>query len=490
MTVQAKKLLKYALLRFPFVGEVRNHIISMHGRMAALESRLAKIEQFGTEEEEESALSAVSDFWRAYRNLVDSNRSPILVDLMHNNPEYLLRSLVIAKFCQLISRAPLFGVIGIPGVLDPIVRSNYNPSNNVRMANSFDIFNIIEAPNADADDNYEQDGRSAIARIALQAAENDALPAKAIAELQNVRTLAGFPIGRVVQETFMRGELGATVRAGSRLMHWTRKVFGFHSFTEQTLSTLRPEAFVTGHIDYCPWGHLAEALVRRGGRVVWYRNDSRLSMHVLDRIDQGRTLNGMVRQLESETFKSFESRMATCAERRKRADAAAKAHFDSVSRGVGRNYRWVDPADYVHDEPIPLAPGRPTYCLFTHTMTDQPCADDSLFVDFVEWLAQTCRHAAECQSYNLLVKIHPLDRVYDSSNAVDRIAKAHAAAWNIHFSRSQIAPETILRRCVLGITVRGTPGIEMTARGLPMILAGRGAYSDAGFCIVPKTQSE
>ena len=38
--------------------------------------------------------------------------------------------------------------------------------------------------------------------------------------------------------------------------------------------------------------------------------------------------------------------------------------------------------------------------------------------------------------------------------------------------------------------VRGTPGIEMTARGLPMILAGRGPYSDAGFCIAPKTQSE
>jgi hypothetical protein len=498
MTVQGKKLLKDTLLRLPFVGELRNHIVGMNGRIAALESRLAKIEQFsleraeqlGIEQEKQAALSAVSDFWRAYPGHVEPNRPPILVDLMHNDPEYLLRSLVIAKFCQLISGAPLIGILGIPGMLYPIIRSSYSPSDNVRMANSFEIYNVIEAPNTDADDNYERDGRSAIERIALQAPEGDALPPKAIAELRNVRTLGGFPIGKVVQETFMRGDREATVRAGRRLMHWTGKVFGFHSFTEQTLSTLRPGAFVTGHIDYCPWGHLAEALVRRGGRVVWYRNDSRLSMHVLDRIEQGRTLNGMVRQLESDSFKSFESKMAARPERRKRADSAAQAHFDSVSRGVGRNYRWVDPAADVHDEPIPLAGERPTYCLFTHTMTDQPNADESLFIDYLDWLEQTCQHAAECQSYNLLVKIHPLDRAYDGSNAVDRVAEAYVDAPNIHFSRNQIAPETILQRCVLGITVRGTPGIEMTARGLPMILAGRGAYSDAGFCMAPKTQSE
>jgi hypothetical protein len=490
MTVQGKQLLKDALLRIPFVGELRNHIISMHGRVATLESRLTKVEQSGIEVGREAALSALADFWRGCPSHVDPNLPPILVDLMHCDPDYLLRSLVIAKFCQLTSGAPLIGILGIPGILYPLVGSNYSRSDNVRMANSFEIHNIIEAPDTDADDNYERDGRTAIERIALQAPEGDALPPKAIAELRNVRTLAGFPIGRVVQETFMRGDREPTVRAGRRLMHWTRKVFGFHSFTEQTLSTLRPGVFVTGHIDYCPWGHLAEALVRRGGRVVWYRSDSRLSMHVLDRIDQGRTLNGMVRQLEAEAFKSFESKMATCAKRRKRADSAAQARFDSVSRGLGRNYRWVDPADYDHDEPIPLAAERPTYCLFTHTMTDQPNADDGLFVDFLEWLEQTCQHAAECQSYNLLVKIHPLDRTYDDSNAVDRLAEAYTDAPNIHFSRSQIAPETILRRCVLGITVRGTPGIEMTARGLPMILAGRGPYSDAGFCIAPKTQSE
>ena len=214
MTVQGKKLLKDTLLRLPFVGELRNHIVGMNGRIAALESRLAKIEQFsleraeqlGIEQEKQAALSAVSDFWRAYPGHVEPNRPPILVDLMHNDPEYLLRSLVIAKFCQLISGAPLIGILGIPGMLYPIIRSSYSPSDNVRMANSFEIYNVIEAPNTDADDNYERDGRSAIERIALQAPEGDALPPKAIAELRNVRTLGGFPIGKVVQETFMRGD--------------------------------------------------------------------------------------------------------------------------------------------------------------------------------------------------------------------------------------------------------------------------------------------
>jgi hypothetical protein len=208
-------------------------------------------------------------------------------------------------------------------------------------------------------------------------------------------------------------------------------------------------------------------------------------------IDQDSTLNGMMRQIEGEAFKSFELKIAATAESRASADVAARLRWDAVRGGLGRNYRWVNPAHYIYDEPIPLDyRRRPTYCLFTHTFTDQPAADEGLFVDYLEWLDQTCRHAAVSASYNLLVKVHPLDRSYDVSGAADRIADAYSSANNIHFTRNQIAPETLLRRCDLGITVRGSPGIEMTALGLPMILAGRGAYSDAGFCIVPKTRSE
>ena len=101
-----------------------------------------------------------------------------------------------------------------------------------------------------------------------------------------------------------------------------------------------------------------------------------------------------------------------------------------------------------------------------------------------------CRHAAETAAYNLLVKVHPLDRSYDRSASADRLGAAYASAKNIRFIRDQVAPHQLLRRCDLGITVRGTPGIEMTALGLPMILAGRSPYSDAGFCIAPTTRAE
>jgi hypothetical protein len=84
MTVQRKKLLKDALLRLPFVSEPRNHLISTSGPIAALESRLAKVEQFGIErhdqlgieQEKQAALSAGSDFWRANPGHVDSTSDP------------------------------------------------------------------------------------------------------------------------------------------------------------------------------------------------------------------------------------------------------------------------------------------------------------------------------------------------------------------------------------------------------------------------------
>ena len=171
----------------------------------------------------------------------------------------------------------------------------------------------------------------------------------------------------------------------------------------------------------------------------------------------------------------------------------AQARSAAVLKGVGRHFRWVpvDPLVGSPATPVPfLNSDRPNYCLFTHTFTDQPAPDEALFVDHLEWVEETCRHAVATQAYNLIIKIHPLDRAYDVSGAADRLAAAFASAPNIHFTRDQIEPEELTKHCALGLTVRGTPGLEMSAGGLPMMLAGRGLYSDTGICLVPRTRAE
>ena len=202
----------------------------------------------------ERALETVCDFWSTSGRPVASDQPPILVELFHENTEYLLRALTVAKFAQQVSGAPLIAIHGVPGILEPLIGSRLKRSENVRLANAFGVTRVIDAPNDDVSDDYEPEAQAAVARISALAPGGHALPPAAIVDLRAVRTTSGFPIGRVLQETFMRGEVLPTLLAGARLSYWSKKVFGFHAFANGLLSSLRPSAFVTGHIDYCPWG--------------------------------------------------------------------------------------------------------------------------------------------------------------------------------------------------------------------------------------------
>jgi hypothetical protein len=475
----------------PLVRDLRGVLMNLDGRLATLERAVELRDE--TRGQMEQALAAASEFWRRYDFRIRPDQPPILVDLFHYSAEYIWRALVVAKLVQHITGAPIVGLLGEPGIVAPVIGGRLSQSDNMRLASAIGVRQFVEIPNEDAPDTVERAARAAIDELATSQPDGMPLPPAAIAELREIRTQSGFPIGRSVQDTLMRAEGEPTIPAGHRLKHWTRRVLGFFAFAEQLIASMRPSVFVSGHLDYCPWGTLAELLVRRGGRVVWFREECRLPLHILDRIDATSTLNGMIRRLERDAFCHFEHQIDTEPLVAERTDVLAQASATAVRNGVGRHYRWVaaDPLPGAPAAPIPFQnEPLPTYCLFTHTFTDQPAADESLFIDYFEWVEETCRHAATTRTYNLLVKVHPLDGLYDRSGSVDRLTAEFASAANIYFTRDHIEPEQLIRRCALGLTVRGTPGLAMTALGLPMMVAGAGLYSDTGICLAPRTRAE
>src|SRR5262245_13992324 len=115
-----KGLLRRVARSLPYVRELRAIVINLEGRLAAmerqsgsstgelhdiiinLEGRLAAIEQQSKQlssvtnasrERMKQALGMVSEFWSACECRVLADRPPILVDLLHDNVEYLWRNL-------------------------------------------------------------------------------------------------------------------------------------------------------------------------------------------------------------------------------------------------------------------------------------------------------------------------------------------------------------------------------------------------------------
>lgn len=416
---------------------------------------------------------------------------PIFVDLMHANIEYLMRVLVLAKAVAHATGGRLIGMLGAPGVV-PRSCHNLNLARNQELATSFGVHEFVHVPDALAPGARTGDVALTLQGFMLCHAEGEKL-SEAVAEAFAAVTLPdGFPIGHRAMGTFIRSSLTPYLVAGhtlakDSLLRCIHETCGFYEWAETLLdSQAATPVFVTGHTDYMPWGQFGEQLLRHGGTFVTFRPETRYLVNVLYAPLQDESLNGAVRRDDGAAFTAFEAAAGHS------LDDAAQRFFDLHDRGVGQNWTWYKgPAqDIVAQEFAAYfdASPLPTLCLFTHAYTDQPVADQALFVDRYHWTLRTLEHAADTRAYNLLVKIHPHDGLYDVTGTTERLRAQFASAENIHFLPPGVSDASLAAHCAAGITLRGTPGLFMTARGLPMVCAGKAPYSDAGIGFQPASK--
>lgn len=435
---------------------------------------------------ETRTLGRLSQFWTTAAPPVSPANSTILVDLMHGHPEYLYRSLVIAKFVQLITGGRLVGLIGAPRLVTMFLEVDLEST--CRLASAFGLLDTIDLTVLRDDAPTTPTSRH-LARVASSGTDGQPLSPLSLERIRRVvHPDDGFPIGKTVQEVYMRSELDARLRHGKRLRHWCGRVLDFDDRVRSLVDGIDGSIlFVTGHLDY-HWGHIARHVVRAGGRAVHYRLDNRTPVNLIDSVREGETLNGTVRRSDATAFARFENALAESTALSRRLSPMADRLSTAVRSGLGSHFRSVTADD--EGDAVEFDRSRPTFIAFAHTFTDQPVADLGLFPDHFLWLDATLTRAAEGGRFNLLVKAHPSDETYDRSGAIETLRGRFEKFSNIGFTSRRLSHASLIRNFDGGVTVRGTPGLEMTSAGLPMILAGRGAYGDCGFCLSPRDRDE
>ncbi|WP_271146482.1 hypothetical protein [Brevundimonas sp. NIBR10] len=402
----------------------------------------------------------------------------IYVDLMHDNVHYQMRSLVIGRAVAHLLGLPLVGIVGNPGV---VRRSAYLRPKDVdlKLIRSFGVRKIIRVPQSLPSTPASEKGAEALRKIIGSRLEGEVVPAESIRALTAMCDGA-VHLGRFLHGTVLRSQLMPELIGGpwldsaiddfARLDDWLCR-----QFLDQP-----PAAFVTGHADYAPWGLAIERAIAAGGVGVHFHVDVRLPIYLLRRNEPGLTLHGQMRRADAHVFGRFQKHVGK---------SRSAARFAAVRHGrayeLSKNWRWVG-ATQAAQPSWPFEDGLPCVCLFTQTFTDQPSSDESVFVDYLEWVEATLDHAATHGGYNLLIKVHPYDGNFDLAFSINRLEAEYANCPNIAFARTQIPHAELAQKCVLGLTVRGTPGLEMVAEGLPMLLAGHGTYSDLGLAQVAR----
>jgi hypothetical protein len=148
-----------------------------------------------------------------------------------------------------------------------------------------------------------------------------------------------------------------------------------------------------------------------------------------------------------------------------------------------------------------LDPTRPTAVIFAHVLWDASLFYGvDLFDGYADWLVRSVAAAVANRRVNWVVKAHPAN-VFRSAHGHVGGESSEVTLLREHFPElpghvhvllpdTTISTRSLYEHADYGITVRGTPGLEMACFGKPVFTAGTGAYSGLGFTFDSASVSE
>lgn len=139
-----------------------------------------------------------------------------------------------------------------------------------------------------------------------------------------------------------------------------------------------------------------------------------------------------------------------------------------------------------------LDASKPIVFAMMHAFNDWPhwnYPKRHLYTDYYDWFTRTLSIAGDVPGVNWVFKEHPCAAFYPTSNLDLEAAIRQLGAANIRFIPGDADFSTSSLRFVADVvvTAMSTAGLELSAFGIPAVLAAEGAYSGFGFTIEPGT---
>ncbi len=180
---------------------------------------------------------------------------------------------------------------------------------------------------------------------------------------------------------------------------------------------------------------------------------------------------------------------------REKIAALEDARTSAKKYGKGTRF-WQDVAS-VGSEQLRADLGldeRPVVLLATNVLGDSLTLGRNVFTaSMAEWIAKTVQYFAARSDVQLVVRVHPGERLMKGPSSLGVI---HAAVPQMPAHIKLIGPDEkintydLMTLAGLGLAYTTTVGMEMAMRGAPVILAGQTHYRGRGFTYEPVTYDE
>ena len=343
-------------------------------------------------------------------------------------------------------------------------------------------------------------------------APGDAASGEAAAALaaRDVRELLAFEyrgarVGRQALSTVVRAhheprvDLDDAATRDALLRILQRAIEGVHR-AEEIVEAVAPDELILVERGYASFGSIFDVALQRGIPVVQFqaahRDDAfQLKRYVFETRDQH------PRSLDVKTWSRLREHGLTAERERLLEDElAARAQGKwFMARRISHSSGARGP-DALRAR-LGLDPDRKVAALFSHVLWDASMFyGRDLFPDQGRWFARTVELAAEDDSLQWVVKLHPAlywkmrsDGVTDDPSEL-RMIRESLGSLPPHMRL--VEPDDDVDNTDLfgivdaGVTIRGTVGLELPRLGIPVLTAGTSDYTGRGFTVDAESVEE
>jgi Capsule polysaccharide biosynthesis protein len=137
---------------------------------------------------------------------------------------------------------------------------------------------------------------------------------------------------------------------------------------------------------------------------------------------------------------------------------------------------------------------RPVVLLATNVLGDSLTLGRNVFSkSMAEWITRTVQYFADRKDVQLVIRVHPGERLTYGLSTVDVVkAAVPMVPKNIHIigPLEKVNTYDLMEFTDLGLVFTTTTGLEMSLNGIPVIACGNTHYRNRGFTLDPKSYDD
>ena len=300
----------------------------------------------------------------------------------------------------------------------------------------------------------------------------------------------GLQIGQNVRSAVIRYFQGAGFNGDERIVkEYARSGLTVARAAQNAMRRFKPDKVFMSHAIYVDWGPALQAAFAAGIPVVGWMASYLMGRFYLRHLERGSS------DFHSMSDSAWDARAARDLSE---SELARLEKFTEDRYLKARSFDMKEFKSYRGDmnefrTRYGLDAERPVWAVFCHINWDQ-VADYSpmLHGSFDEWVTHTVDTVSKHPEVQWLIKVHPAEKWDNPSSGTENLLSGRALPPHVHIipADEDISPMDLYDVVDGGVTVYGTPGLELSLMGKPAILAGEAHYGRRGFTHDANTKRE